>query len=68
MKPHTFTPTGIYSEEYVVTFWQKNLEGFYQQKKESVYFASRNRHKEAEQVISKTYDINPTFMISVIYQ
>ena len=58
------------TEEYKVKFWIRNEEGFMEQRVESFFFFSKNKHKQAEkECINKYRGIGKKIeIISVIYQ
>lgn len=62
----------INSEEYVVKFRKKNAEGFVETLTESVMFASKGKHRKAEEFIRRKYRKSPFFttveIVSVVYQ
>ena len=50
------TQTPSKTEEYVVKFWMKNPEtGFTEQHSESVWFFSKDKHKQAEKEVKNKY-------------
>ena len=61
---------GSKTEEYVVRFWIKNNEGFMEQHKESVWFFSKGKHKQAEKEVLNKYrgQGKKIEIISVTYQ
>jgi hypothetical protein len=58
------------TEEYVVKFQLKNKEGFVERREESVWFFSKDKHKQAEKEIINRYRGQGyrVEIISVIYQ
>lgn len=57
----------IYSEEYVVTFWDRTGE-FIKQKKQSYFFASKGRHAYARYLAIRDFNLKDADVISVTYQ
>jgi hypothetical protein len=55
------------TEEYVVRFWIKKEDGFFEQRKESVWYSSKNKSHQAAQEILKKYS-GKIKIISVVYQ
>ena len=49
------TQTLSKTEEYVVKFWLKKKDGFAEQREESVWFFSKDKHKQAEKEILNKY-------------
>lgn len=58
------------TEEYVVKFWITNDEGFKEQREESAWFFSKNKHKQAEKEVINKYrgKGKKIEVISVTYQ
>lgn len=61
---------GSKTEEYVVKFWIKNNEGFAEQREESVWFFSKDKHKQAEKAVINKYrgQGKKIEVISVVHQ
>ena len=69
MKKHNvYKP--LYSEEYKIKFWIKNDAGFSEQREESYYFESKNKHKQVAKIVKEKYKkLNKKIeIISVVYQ
>lgn len=61
---------GSKTEEYIVKFWIKNDEGLAEQRKESVWFFSKGKHKQAEKEVINKYrgQGKKIEVISVVHQ
>ena len=63
-------PINTKTEEYIVKFWIKKKDGFSEQREESVWFFSKNKHKQAEKEILNKYKGQgyKVDIVSVVYQ
>lgn len=62
-------PSPLYSEAYVVTFWQIGSDGYASQQKATYYTASRGRHREVEKFCIRDKNLkSKAFVVNVIYQ
>jgi hypothetical protein len=57
-----------YSEEFVVTYWSRREDGFSERSKDSYFYASKNRHSDAERQCIKEHKLHRVDIISVVYQ
>lgn len=68
MRYYLKDPPILYSEEFIVTYWGINREGFKEQKDFSVFFASKNRHKQASRVSCRINNHKLSDIVRVCYQ
>lgn len=55
------------TDKYVVKFWIKKSDGYYEQRCESVYLDGKDKHKQAQRIVELRFVV-PIEVISVVYQ
>lgn len=68
MKYYLNDPPYTHNEEYIVKYWGVNTEGFKQQFLFSIFFAGKNKHKQAIVVSCRINKHKTCDVISCSYQ